>query len=263
MGINSLRGLGLPTSASALWSLGFGTLNANTLISLSSTFFPATAGYTSAFILLANTPQIIFSFLYLLYNSIYTCMTQAAEWSSFSYERKGLRVTQPRGQQRSTYWLHLPYRYGIPLMTASMIMHWLISQSIFLARIQRRTVTTPNEVDMKHNSAVTCAYSIMPVIFSITLGCTMLIVLFVLALVRRLPGDMPLIGSNSAVISAACHGVESDENAAVRPLMWGVTNEGEGEGEGEGAGHCSFSSAAVGIPAQGRRYAGLRGRKGW
>lgn len=256
IGISSLKRLGFSTSTNALWSLGFGTLNANTLISLSSSFFPATAGYTSAFILLANAPQIIFSFLYLLYNSLYTCMAQAAEWSSFSYERKGLRVTQPRGAQRSTYWLHLPYRYGIPLMAASMTMHWLISQSIFLARIQRRTITASNGLDVKHNSAVTCGYSIMPIIFSISLGCVMLFILWLIALLKRLPGHMPLIGSNSAVISAACHCAEHDESTAIMPLMWGSTNEGEGEE----AGHCAFSSRAVGLPVEGRLYAGDRKR---
>lgn len=107
---------------------------------------------------------------------------------------------------------------------------------------------------MRHNSSVTCGYSIMPVIFSIALGCAMLLVLLVLALVRRLPGDMPLIGSNSAVISAACHSADSDEGAASMPLMWGVT----AEAEEDGIGHCAFSSGAVQIPIEGRLYAGIQ-----
>ncbi|KAL9622901.1 MAG: hypothetical protein Q9160_002827 [Pyrenula sp. 1 TL-2023] len=258
IGISSLRGVGLPTSLHALWALGFGTLNANALVSLSKTFFPATPGYTSAFILLANTPQIIFSFLYLLYNALYTCMAQAAEWSSFAHERKGFRVTQPRGAQRSTYYLHLPYRYGVPLMAGSVLMHWLISQALFLARMQRRTITPLVETDMKHNSSVTCGYSIMPIIFSIALGCAMLLALLMLSLIMRLPGDMPLIGSNSAVISAACHGADRDEDAAAMPLLWGVTAQAE---EDE-VGHCAFTSGAVQMPMEGRLYAGAKGKWG-
>lgn len=41
----------------------------------------------------------------------------------------------PQGEQRSTYWLQLPYAYSIPLITASATLHWLISQSIFLMRV--------------------------------------------------------------------------------------------------------------------------------
>lgn len=49
--------------------------------------------------------------------------------------KKPLRVTAPQGQQRSTYYLHLPYRYSVPLIVTSALLHWLVSQSIFLVRI--------------------------------------------------------------------------------------------------------------------------------
>ena len=46
-----------------------------------------------------------------------------------------LRVTEPCGLQRSTYYLQLPYLYAIPLLIVSTLLHRLVSQSIFIAHI--------------------------------------------------------------------------------------------------------------------------------
>jgi hypothetical protein len=55
-----------------------------------------------------------------------------------AYHRKGLRVSEnPRGAQRSTYFLQLPYRYAIPLLIVSSAMHWMVSQSLFLVTVLR------------------------------------------------------------------------------------------------------------------------------
>src|SRR5688572_23923235 len=66
-------------------------------------------------VLIANAPQLFISFIYVIYNSIYTCMLLAQEWSTYAYTRKPLRVSYPSGEQKSTYFLQLPYRYAIPL----------------------------------------------------------------------------------------------------------------------------------------------------
>lgn len=203
----------LPTDLRSLWRLGFGFLNAQALVSLSETSFPATASYITLFVLLANSPQLIFSFLYLLYNATYTSMLQGAEWAEYATRCKPLRVTTPRGKQRSTYYLQLPYRYALPLMGASAVMHWFISQSIFLAMIKRRTVPYDNG-DPMDNTSATCGYPIIPIIFSISLGGIMPLTLIILAVFRRLPAGVPLLGNCSAVISAACHLPKEDDNAA-------------------------------------------------
>jgi len=41
----------------------------------------------------------------------------------------------PAGNQRSTYFLHLPCRFGLPLVLFSGILHWLASQSMFVVAI--------------------------------------------------------------------------------------------------------------------------------
>ena len=67
-------------------------------------------------------------------------------------------------------------------------------------------------------------------------------------------------GSNSAVVSAACHmrikdtGMEGlDHDFARKPLMWGVTVPAD---VGQ-VGHCSFSTDEARLPNYGDLYAGL------
>ena len=110
------------------WTRGLGKVNS---VSLVATHFQN----INQAILTANLPQTILSFLYLTYNSLFTCMLSGHEWSLFSHHHRTLRVTSPRPGQRSTYWLQIPYTYAIPLMTLSGLLHWLTSQSIFLAKV--------------------------------------------------------------------------------------------------------------------------------
>jgi len=82
---------------------------------------------------MANTPQLILSLCYLVYNGLYTRMIAEFEWASFSTQYKSLRVSIPRGgRQRSTYRLQLPYRYSVPLIIISVLLHWLYSNCIYL-----------------------------------------------------------------------------------------------------------------------------------
>jgi hypothetical protein len=80
----------------------------------------------------ANMWQLLLSLLYMCINALLTCFSVEAEWQSYAVERKNLRVSSPIGQQRSTYFLSLPWRYGLPLMATFTILHWTLSQSIFL-----------------------------------------------------------------------------------------------------------------------------------
>ncbi|KAH7385181.1 hypothetical protein DE146DRAFT_702199, partial [Phaeosphaeria sp. MPI-PUGE-AT-0046c] len=84
---------------------------------------------------LANTPQVLMSFCYLVVNNICTCMASIEEWNGFAHTRKALRVSRPLGEQRETYFLQLPYRYAVPSMLVSIGLHWLLSQAFFLQRV--------------------------------------------------------------------------------------------------------------------------------
>ena len=87
-------------------------------------------------LLLANTPQVILSSCYFLYNSIWTHLHAELEWNAFGTRYQPLRVSSPHGQQRSTYRLQLPYAYSIPLIAGSIVLHWLVSNAFYLLVIE-------------------------------------------------------------------------------------------------------------------------------
>ena len=199
----------------------------------------------------ANSPQIICSFLYFLYNGLFTCMLLAEEWNAHASERKFLRVTSPKGRQRSTYRLQLPYRYGIPVLICSSTLQWFVSQSIFLAR-----VNVINSQNLEVAELSTCGYSPMAIIFAIILG-SIVVLVGISNGFRKLTVGMPLASSCSAAISAACHPPKTDVGASLKRVMWGVCNDSN-----ESVGHCTFTSFEVETPIVGRRYAGRLTQRG-
>ena len=163
---------------------------------------------------------------------------------SFATRRQPLRVTSPTGQQRSTYWLELPYHYSLPLLALSSVLSWLASQSLFVVRVVVR--------DKGHRLPPgfiisTCGYS--PGAVTLTLILSFVIVSGTIATAaRRYPAGIPLSATCSGAISAACHPPAGDDEVAVLPVQWGVVSVKDG------VGHCSFSSKLVGPPVPGRRY---------
>ena len=211
------------------------------------------SGLTAA-VLIANLPQAILSFLYLMYNGLFTCMHLAAEWSSYGVQRKPLRCTTPYGQQRSTYYLQLPYTYALPLIAGSATLHWLISESIFLARIEISDSTGSQE------AVSSVGYSCAPIVCIIVLGSSMLLIAVGMGF-RKFKSHMPVASSCSVAIAAACHRADDDADASVLPIKWGVV---EKENIDE-VGHCTFTSLEVGDMVVGKMYAGsseyVRGRR--
>ena len=235
----------LYNSGSNFKNSGFGSANTDMMVGWHR-------GGTSGILfhaLIANIPQLLLSFLFLTYNGLYTCMLLADEWSGYAHERKPLRVTQPRGSQRSTYRLQLPYKYIIPLCIISTVLHWLVSRSLFLARVTT-TYTTKGKEDADLSfSAI--GYSCIPLLVVIIL-VSVTVLAGILNGFRRYKPGIPLAGSCSAAISAACHLPEEDVHASEKPVLWGVVSMNEG-----GVGHCSFTSLNAEAPVEGESYAGL------
>ncbi len=225
-----------------LWDMGFGAVHIHSLIG------SGIPGTVLGNILLANFPQMVLSFLYLMYNGLYTCMIQGHEWTRYAHTRKPLRVTSPVGKQRSTYYLTLPYTYAVPLLCASGLMHWLVSQSLFLVQI---TFYNSMGEEAWEKNISTLGYSSIAIIFVLVVASTMLLVQITMGFRRFNPG-IPHASSCSAAISAACHAPADDVHAPLLPVMWGVVEEG-----GNGVGHCCFTSYEVTPPVKGRLYAGV------
>ena len=134
-------------------------------------------------------------------------MLSATEWNRFYCHRKSLRVSSPTQTQRSTYWLQLPWTYSFPLVVASGVLHWLVSQSLFPVFINQYD---PNGLlestggSTSQGSIAACGFSVYALLLTFILGSFMYLIL-ILTMNRKLPGGMPVVGSCSLAISAACH----------------------------------------------------------
>ena len=133
-------------------------------------------------------------------------------------------------------------------MIISGLLHWLISQSIFLARIALVDYRGLDKHKNGHPGITTCGYSSIAIIFTIITGAVTLIAVIVAGFRKSAPG-IPLLGACSAVISAACHRPADDENAALLPVQWGVVKS-----KGSTTGHCCITSMEVESPIPGNEY---------
>ncbi|KAE8369751.1 hypothetical protein BDV27DRAFT_172402 [Aspergillus caelatus] len=243
-----------------IWKSGISTVNSQTMISpigFPTTLLPVT--------IIVNTPQAVFSMIYFTTNAIFSTMVLSKEWTSYALQRKGLRVsTAPKGSQRSTYFLSLPYRYALPLLALSTLLHWLISESLFLVSVEMYDATLAR---VPSQDLISCGYSPPAIVICLSTSCLLIAYLVGIGC-RRFKTGMPVAGSCSLAISAACHfdvqemkdhGRESGSHNEVLlyeeqpvetlPLKWGVVPF-----YGEGVGHCAFSSVEVETPKDGERY---------
>ncbi|KAF3809723.1 hypothetical protein GCG54_00005264 [Colletotrichum gloeosporioides] len=164
-------------------------------------------------VLVANVPQLYLSFWYLAYNTLITRMEMAREWSRFSTGYRSLRVSSPRGQQIDTYRLQLPYRQSIPLITASIVLHWLLSNSLFVIVSQGNYFEMSlnrsdggykgDPISLPPNTVVGLGTASLPVLLLAVIGGIMMIIPIFLSR-KQLAGYMPIVGSNSMAMAAAC-----------------------------------------------------------
>ena len=94
-----------------------------------------------------------------------------------------------------------------------------------------------------------CGWSPLAVLLVICGGVLMIAGAIGMGQKKYQPG-MPLRGTNSAVIAAACHVVGGEENIERKKLKWGVV----GKYDNHGTGHCAFSSGEPDFPQEGVAY---------
>jgi hypothetical protein len=228
--LNGLQRVRFATDLKSLWSYGFG--NSKLQVDI---FVRATSSQFMLAVSFANSWQLEVSCLYLLYNALLTTLCVAEEWSHFGNERKFLRVSAPKGMQRSTYFLSLPYRYGVPASICMSFLHWCISQSVFL---ERAVGLWPDGTRNYKADSSRIGVSSIGLIFSVSVGG-----LFILGLVclgfRKVTFHLPIVSTNSAAISAATHCPKEDVDACLLPVKWGVVKAPSLGGPG----HCCFTTA--------------------
>lgn len=198
-------------------------------------------------LIIANIPQLVLSLNYMFLNQVITCMAASREWSLFAHQRKGLRTSQPRGSQRSTYWLQIPLKYSVPLMISSAALHYLASQCLFFGSVKYYSYKA-EAVELEGYTGLGysrdaiqlfMAIFIIPLAAAVAWGGS-----------REKPG-IPPAGLCSLAISAACHPPAGEKDAHLQLVQWGeIPRERLDEIR-----HCSFSSGEVVLPAEGRKYA--------
>lgn len=109
---------GVDTSISNLWRLGFGAINQQ-MLAASDNF-----GTPAALALLANLPQLILAWIYLVYNSLLRLLFAAQDYSQFASEPQYLMVNSPRGQQRGTWFFGFPLSWALPMVVLQALLHW-------------------------------------------------------------------------------------------------------------------------------------------
>lgn len=240
MTLSVQQAVGVDISLPSLWGYGFGAQQqwALALTGVTDHLGPSKGFFFSVFF--ANSFQVIISALYLLYNNLLTAMIVAAEWNDYISERKTLRMSAPRGIQRSNYFLSLPYRYSVTLMILSGLLHWFISQSVFVVQTVAYVPkdTRPLSFVREPTLDISCiGFSSIGIILALSVGCLLVLSLLTIgfgstysARVVRTEDQqpqytMPLVSTCSAAISANCHKHPEDTHCALMPLRWGFVKD--------------------------------------
>ena len=236
-----LNKLSSQDSLQTLWDNGFGNPSPRSTITFTSGLSVATN------VLIANTPQLAMSMMYMSFNGLLTCMTLSREFTIFSRKRCGLRVTNPDGgYQRSTYWLSLPYRYSIPLLGLSAAFHWALSQTLFL--VEARVYNPAGVLDPDPNNALSVVgWSALSLIIVIVMGGILMLAPLAMGYFFRYNANIPIVESCSLAISAACHTLGRQDEAKAL-LLYGVSRRDDGV---EHVGLCSSRVAGL---VEGERY---------
>ncbi|KAI2466422.1 hypothetical protein F4781DRAFT_434395 [Annulohypoxylon bovei var. microspora] len=241
LALRALAGYNQPVDFKSLWQMGLGHVQAYA-ISLTEAWGNLGDGAFYATAFMANGCQLILSFGWFFANSLLTRMLLARQWSQFITQRKKLRVSVPTEDQRSSYVLSLPFRYSVPLLVASAMAHWLISQSLFVVQTLGFTYKPTQSTDdgfvrIEDLDGSVLGYSAIGMIFTMLALGVLLIGLLAISM-RKLPyrksSDagvdevirMPTAAACSAAISSACHPSADEEDAYLLPLQWGKNEVG-------------------------------------
>ena len=128
-------------------------------------------------------------------------------------------------------------------------LHWAISQAIFVVYID----FYDDQDQMQYNGIISCGYSNIGIIAAIFIGGISVLVVFAFGF-RRYQPSMPMAAGCSAVISAACHPAENDEDVTISKVMWGVVDREDSGQEEYTRAHCCITSLPVSEPIEGVRY---------
>jgi hypothetical protein len=260
----------LALTSSSIWDLGFGQPLGQFLFGawVIGSNQSQVAFIRDAF--LANLPQLVLSIEQFWWSSHLTCMIAAREYDSFAVSEEGdqdqptlasqhgraLHVTDPQAgskQERDRTAL----RWIISNQVLWILLPWLASQAIFFAKID----ILDHWMYFSASGMSQVGYSVLGLIAFTIAGFVALMIALYLG-VRRMSNRVPLAGTCSAAISAACHPLELDNNHNEKRILWGeevpsllVVDEDANDDRSSQIGRCTFTSGRVKYPEVGKEYA--------
>jgi hypothetical protein len=190
---------------------GLGTINPST------SFVPggtanAIDGTQNTFpiqVIIANSPQLWLSFGYLLWNNQITRIWMEREWRSYYRNTHVPRVSYKTDETgvRATRWLQLPYWLTAILMTLSTVMHWLVSQTMFVVQI----LGSPGYFYMNYSPLAIICIGIVAAVLVLA------ITIYYFIPVRTW---MPLMAGSARVVFESCVRLDS-ASLPVGGVAWG------------------------------------------
>jgi hypothetical protein len=241
-GLSWLRKNDFPIDVASLWSLGFGSVNQYTM-AISPNDLRSTSLVQMAIV--ANLPQIALALVYFSYGSILTILFTAEYWSRFACKAQTVMVSTKIAKQQQTMWaLGSPWPYAIFLIVVQVILHWLVSQSLFVVQVFTQQSDGSR---FKDPAIINCGYSPIAILFATVVGGFMLLGVLILMFRRFRDGSPPVASTNSVALSAACHPLTFEEDAAYGKLRWGAWDK-----QVTSISHCSLMPATLFEQGRGR-----------
>jgi hypothetical protein len=196
------------------------------------------------------------------YMGIMTSMFLAQDWSRFAFKGQTLMVSTPSGNQLGTWLLGAPLSWGITLLALQTLLHWFVSQSLFMVQTTvydkegKPLVYNADGDSFGYTKFSNCGYFSITIIFSVVAAGVLLLSAIIFMFRWFGPCALLVVGTCSAAISAACHPMARDEDMVFKELRWGASGRFP-----SGVGHCSlvteevWSAGRAHVPAAGYTYA--------
>ncbi|KAK5994722.1 hypothetical protein PT974_03105 [Cladobotryum mycophilum] len=225
IGISGLQVAEMPYDFLSLASYGLGKVNGALIVGAS---LEGGAGRTHFFmtVVLSNIAQLLLSLAYTFWNNILTRQLIADELIRFLQPevKKTLRVSAPRGMQRSSHFLSLPLKYSVGFMLVFTALHWLLSQSIF--NIQTIAFQSgPGAQRLPQFDSAKIGYSPLAMICTLIISIVFFLVITGNAILRShhdVPATLLSMATDSYAISSLCQRPDEDKDASLFPVRLGA-----------------------------------------
>jgi len=123
-------------------------------------------------VIMANLPQVWSTIAYLTWNNQITRIWLEREWRSFyrSHQRPRVSINSREAGIQDARWLQLPYWVTALLMSTSVLLHWLVSQTLFVVEIYFSNATLASVFHLHYSplALISVGTMAMALVFGIT-----------------------------------------------------------------------------------------------